>query len=51
MGNIIKMDLKELELEGVYWIKSYPWQGPEAGSCEHGNKSSGFIKYGQILTS
>jgi hypothetical protein len=35
---------------GWYGLDSFgPGQGPEADSCEHGNKSSSFIKRWEIL--
>jgi hypothetical protein len=34
----IRMDLREIEWEGVDWIHLAQDRGPVAGSCEHGNE-------------
>jgi hypothetical protein len=40
----IKMYLREIGLRGKEWIHLGSGKGPVAGSCEHGNESSGSIK-------
>jgi hypothetical protein len=41
------MDLKEIRFVSVDWVNLL--KDPAAGSCEHGNESSGFINGGQFL--
>jgi hypothetical protein len=47
--NNIKMDLQEVEWEGMDWIDMAQDTGQVAGSCECGNESSGSIKRGEFL--
>jgi hypothetical protein len=47
----IKMDLRDLVLEGVDWVHLAQDIGPVVGSCEHDNEPSGSIKRGNFLTS
>jgi hypothetical protein len=42
-GNI-KLDLKELGINGANWIQLAQDRGPVAGFCEHGNEPSASIK-------
>jgi hypothetical protein len=38
--------------KAIWFIKKYGvrvWNGPMAGSCEHGNETSGSIKHGEFL--
>jgi hypothetical protein len=44
----IRTDLKEVVQEGVEWINLA--EDPVAGSCEHGNEHSVFIKAENFLT-
>jgi hypothetical protein len=46
--NNIKVNLKEIGLEGMDWIHMAGW-GPVASSCELCNEPSGSIKGGQFL--
>jgi hypothetical protein len=39
----IKVDLREIRRDDVDWIGLA--EGPVEGSCEHGNETSGSIKY------
>jgi hypothetical protein len=45
----IKMDLKEIGCEDVHWIHLDQNRALMTGSCDHGNKLSGFIKGGEFL--
>jgi hypothetical protein len=47
MGDIIKIDIKEIGDENMYRI--HLAKGPVAGSCEHDTEASGFIKVGELL--
>jgi hypothetical protein len=40
----IKMDLREIGWDDIDWIEL-----AQEGSCEHGNESSGSIKYWEFL--
>jgi len=40
----IRMNLREVGYEGADWIRHHSWLGPVAGSYEHGNEPSGYIK-------
>jgi hypothetical protein len=46
MGKTINTDRKQKGIWSYELISSDTGQGPVAGSCEHGNESSGFIKVG-----
>jgi hypothetical protein len=46
----IRMDLREIGWESRL-DSSGSGEGPVAGSCEHGNETSGSIKAGNFLTS
>jgi hypothetical protein len=49
--NKIKIDLREIGIDGKNWIQLAQGEGPVAGSCEHGNEPSGSIKKaGYFLT-
>jgi len=43
----VRMDLREIKLEGVDWICS--GLGPVVGSYEYGNEPSGYTKGGDFL--
>jgi hypothetical protein len=45
----IKINLREIEWDGVDWINLAQDRGPVEGSCEHGNEPSGSIKSWEIL--
>jgi hypothetical protein len=45
----IKKDLRGIGWEGMDWIHQGSGYGQVAGSCEHGNEPSFFIKYGEFL--
>jgi hypothetical protein len=46
--NNIKMDLRKVGWEGVYWIHLAQDRDRWRGSCEHGNEPSDSIKSGGI---
>jgi hypothetical protein len=46
----IKMNLREIRIDGANWIQLAQDKGPVAGFCEHGNEPSGSIRK-NILTS
>jgi hypothetical protein len=45
----LRVDIKKIEWEGVYWIRLAQDKRPVAGCCEHGNEPSGSIKGGEFL--
>jgi hypothetical protein len=45
----IKMDLREIGLDGVDWIDLVQDRDQWKGSCEHGDEPSGSIKCWEIL--
>jgi hypothetical protein len=45
----IKIDLREIGWDGVYWIDLVQDRVPMEGSCEHGDESSGSIKCWEVL--
>jgi hypothetical protein len=45
----IKTDLREKGWDGMDWIDLAQDRGPVEGSCEHGNETSGSIKYWEVL--
>jgi hypothetical protein len=47
-GNI-KMDLREIGIDGANWIQLAQDRGQWRFFCEHGNKSSGSIRKQDIL--
>jgi hypothetical protein len=45
----IKMDLREIGWGGMDLIDLAQDKGPMEGSCEHGNKPPGSIKFWEVL--
>jgi hypothetical protein len=45
----IKIDLREIGLDGVDWIDVAEDKRPVEGSCEHGNEPLGSINCWEVL--